>query len=41
VQAGVDFLNERRILGIRLVGAIEDDPRDRWVALVDYGEPAD
>ena len=35
VQAGVDFLHQRRILGVGLVGPVQDDPRDRRFTFVD------
>src|ERR1700761_6708531 len=35
VQAGVDLLHQRRILGVGLVGPVQDDPRDRRFTFVD------
>ena len=35
MQAGVDLLNQRRVLGVGLVGPVQDDPRNRRFAFVD------
>jgi hypothetical protein len=35
MQTRVDLLNEAGVLGVGLVGSVQDDPRNRRFALVD------